>query len=330
MRLFRDVHDLGDGDLHAVRQLVLGDASDRFGIAELLGLKLIQRLQGVERLAPAGPIEAVRVRQKQHRIAGRAALDPLVDRRQEPAPPDTLAGIGRLATAGQDHEPRQVFVVRTETVRGPRAERRTAEQVRSRVQKQLRRCVVELLGLHRLHDGDVIDNLGQELPDLAQFGSGLSVLRKGERRAEHVRHPLDEGEPLPFEVLLRTRLAVVLLQRRLVVEQVQLRGTPRHVQVDHMLGLGGKLRHLRRERVDSLDRRRSRHAIALKQSRQRDRSQSHARLSEEVPSRDSLQIFLLEIHGGSFCTSAVAAALPPTLRQPNLYLARPRMRRWHV
>ena len=47
-RLARDVHQLGHDDLHAERQLVLGDPRGRLGVVQLVGLKLVQVFQGIQ------------------------------------------------------------------------------------------------------------------------------------------------------------------------------------------------------------------------------------------------------------------------------------------
>ena len=57
------------------------------------------------------------------------------------------------------------------------------------------------------------------------------ILRAGQRH-----FAADEREPFPFQQLRRASLAVVLDQFRLVIEQVELRRSADHVQVDHVLG----------------------------------------------------------------------------------------------
>ncbi len=190
--------------------------------------------------SPARAIHALGVRQEEHRVAGRAALDPLVDRRQEPAAPDALAGVGRLAAAGQHHEAGQVLVLRSQPVGGPGPHRGPAELRRARVQEELGGGVVELVRLHRLDHGEVVDHARQMLPELAELDARLAVAGERERRAQHVGHARDEGEPLALEQLLRAGLAVVLAERGLVVEQVELAGRAGHVQVDDVLGPCGQ------------------------------------------------------------------------------------------
>ena len=56
--------------------------------------------------------------------------------------------------------------------------------------------------------------------------------------AEQLGRALDEGEALVLDELLGNGLAVVLRQRRLRIEQIELRRRAGHEQVDHPLGLG--------------------------------------------------------------------------------------------
>ena len=213
---------------------------DRLGIADRLGLPGVELVQRVERLPPARAIHAPGVREEEDGIARRSALDTLIDRGQEAAAPDALARVGRLAAAGEHHEPGQVLVLGAQSVGRPGAQRRAAELGGARVQEELGGGVVELVGLHRLDHGEVVDHPRQVLPDLAQLRAGLAVAGELERRAQHVGHARDEGEPLPLEQLVGAGLAVVLAERGLVVEEVELAGRARHVQVDDVLDPRGQ------------------------------------------------------------------------------------------
>ena len=71
----------------------------------------------------------------------------------------------------------------------------------------------------------------------------LPVLLERERRAEQLRRALDESEALALgNDLGRDLLAVVLLQLRLVIEQVELRRRAGHEQIDDVLGLWREVR----------------------------------------------------------------------------------------
>ena len=78
-----DIDRLRDGHLHAKRQLVLRNARQCFGIAESIVMVAIQICGGIYGPPSQFPIHAPRIGQVQNRFALRAALDPLVHRRQE-------------------------------------------------------------------------------------------------------------------------------------------------------------------------------------------------------------------------------------------------------
>ena len=79
LRLFRDVHDLRDGCLHPVRQLVLRDARQCFGMAELSRLNFIEIVQGVQAHPANVSTHARWIGDIQHRIALRATLHSLIN-----------------------------------------------------------------------------------------------------------------------------------------------------------------------------------------------------------------------------------------------------------
>ena len=68
----------------------------------------------------------------------------------------------------------------------------------------------------------VIRNLRQVSPTIAQPMAALTDLPQWIARPQQLRHSADEGKSLSFEVFLRTVLAIKLLQFRLVDEQLVL------------------------------------------------------------------------------------------------------------
>ena len=66
--------------------------------------------------------------------------------------------------------------------------------------------------------------------------------------------PLMKANRSPFDELRGNVLAVVLLQRRLGVEQIELRRRAGHEQIDDALGLRRKHRRLRRQRISRIHR----------------------------------------------------------------------------
>jgi hypothetical protein len=113
------------------------------------------------------------------------------------------------------------------------------------------------------------------------------------RRPQHVRHALNESEAFPFEILLGTRFAVELDQLGFVIEEVELTGRARHVQVDDILGPRRVMRLFLGQRVAGEFRLAA--ALAGQHCRQSDRSQSRA-LAEKVAARDGFQNFKSQIH----------------------------------
>ena len=103
-------------------------------------------------------------------------------------------------------------------------------------------AMVELVGLHRTDDGQIIGALGQVRQEFGDPRAGLAVLRELVRRRQRSRALGNEGELLALQDAVGHRLAFELREGRLGVEQVDLGRTAEHVQEDHVLGLGGEVR----------------------------------------------------------------------------------------
>ncbi len=112
----------------------------------------VQRAEQVERVALKPGIDAGRARDVEDRVALVPQADAGVDGRQEPARP-----VGRAAAdaaAGRHHdEGGQVVRFRTEAVDHPRPQAGPARLRETRVQEDLGRRMVELVGVNRLDDG---------------------------------------------------------------------------------------------------------------------------------------------------------------------------------
>ncbi len=98
--------------------------------------------------------------------------------------------------------------------------------------------MIERVGVHRFHDGDVVDDFGQVRQQLGKLRAALAVLGELEFRAEQRRVRIDERGAIAFQQLRRRQRAVELRQLRLVVEQLQMAGRAGHEQKDDALGLG--------------------------------------------------------------------------------------------
>ena len=114
--------------------------------------------------------------------------------------------------------------------------------------------------------------------EIAEPGPGLSMLFELERRADHGKRRLiarHAREPLSAADGIGKLLAVPLLEVRLVIEQVQLRRSARHEQVNDPFGLGRMVR-LAENAAIGFGRR-----FLTKQIGQRDAAESDAGLREE-------------------------------------------------
>ena len=107
-----------------------------------------------------------------------------------------------------------------------------------------------------------------------------------------------EGEPLPLDERLGDRLAVVLLELRLVVEQLELARAAGHEQVDDALRLRREVARPRRQRVRRAARRGA--AAAASARRPASERQGHRAEADAAPSRRS--------GGGSGSSSRVRPA----------------------
>jgi hypothetical protein len=112
--------------------------------------------------------------------------------------------------------------------------------------KDLRRRVVELVGMHRLDEADVIDHPRQVRQHFRQFRPTLAVLGEGEARPEDGGVGPDESVALAADDRRRQRLAFEFLQLRLVIEEVELAGGACHEYVNDAFGLGCEMRLARR------------------------------------------------------------------------------------
>ena len=154
--LLGDVHDFGHAGLHAEGEFVLGDARDGLGVAQLILLALVEVLERVERGAAQVTGHAGRIVGEEDGVALAAALHALVHGGDEAGAPAALAAAGLDAVGDHRDEAREVLVLRAEAVGGPGTERGPALAVMSGEEQQFGRRVVELVGVHRLHERDIV------------------------------------------------------------------------------------------------------------------------------------------------------------------------------
>src|SRR4051812_22611756 len=98
------------------------------------------------------------------------------------------------------------------------------------------------------YDRDVVGNRPQVRQELGQSGPWLAIPLERKRGTEQPRGAFDEGDPLPLrDELGGNLLPVVFLQRRFVVEEVELRWRARHEEIDDLLCLWREVRRAGRK-----------------------------------------------------------------------------------
>ena len=154
--------------------------------------------------------------------------------------------------------------------------------------------MIELIRVHRAHNGDVIGDFGKVRENFGHFLSGLAAPAELVRRAQQLRLALDEGELLPAQVRVGTRLTVVLDELGLVIEQVQGRGSTRHVQVNDTLCSPRLVRAARSERIGRIGR--ASQKVLIEERAQREGAHADAAVLEELTPGAIFQVFVVKSH----------------------------------
>ena len=105
-----DIHDLWHFDLHAVSHFILIDAGKNLWISIGFEFFLIDCVDGIDQIFFQISGHPSRIFQKQNWITFGAALDSLIDRREEPTSPHALACIGSFAARSENHKPGEILV----------------------------------------------------------------------------------------------------------------------------------------------------------------------------------------------------------------------------
>ena len=248
LRLAGKIHQLRYARLHAKRQLVLGDARVDLRVGDPLVAQAIEFAERLDEAALLFAVHSGRGPDIVHRVALGEKLNTLVTARQKTGTPLSRRDRLRVAAAlaSQHDEPRQVLVHRAQSVSHPSAHARPAGDGRAGIHHRVRRVVVDLLGVHRAHDRDVIGDAGDAGQHIRNLLARLPVTAKRKQRAEALEFcVLQLGYRLAFCERLRHRLAVQSRQFRLVIERLQVGRPAGHAEKNHPLGLGRKMRQPR-------------------------------------------------------------------------------------
>ena len=231
----REVEGLGCGGLHArggLKGLNTG-AQVRVVLAtlEVLAIEKLKQAEFVALLIGGGGA-AMHVGDRF--VAGNDARALMHDGQKVRAP-HLLAGIRQPGR--DDHERRQVGVVRAEPVADPRANARALEGIRPAVQTDGGAKVIVVDVLHRSDQADVIHHAADLREKIAHLRAALAVF---------FETPI--GRLIKAFALLHG-LIVVSGEIRLGIKRVHVADAAIHEHEDHALGLGREVRLLGRERI---------------------------------------------------------------------------------
>ena len=141
----------------------------------------------------------------------------------------------------QHDERRKIIRFASDSVACPGTHRRAPRQRVTTILEDLCRRMIEEVGGHRLHDGDLVGDGPEMRQAIRKLGTGLPVSTETESRSHDGCVRLNECVSLPGDHRRRNRLSVELTQFRLVVEQLQLARASCHEQENHPFRLGSKM-----------------------------------------------------------------------------------------
>ena len=113
------------------------------------------------------------------------------------------------------------------------------------MQEQLRRGVVELVGVHGLDEAEVICHLVHVRDGIRHPDAVFPVLLEGARAAHELGGATGEGKHLALEKGVRAFLTVPFDQLGFVVKHIKVRRGAGEVQVNHAFRLGCVMRCFR-------------------------------------------------------------------------------------
>src|SRR6266853_1885016 len=233
--------------LHAVRQFVGGDPGGEFRHARILLIKtLIEQVH----LVQTRPLLLRRhvltgSRQVQNRIALGAEYRALISRRQEAVLPVRRAGIGSAFLVQDDHKTRKVLVLAAQTVGDPGAHAREAHLDRAGVPLVVGYHVIVRKALAGMNECQVVHDRADIWEYFRDPSARFPILLEAEW-ALHQRSGISLAN-LDLAVSIH-RHAVVLFERRFVLEGVKVAYAPAHEKRYYRFRAGFEMRGLRSER----------------------------------------------------------------------------------
>ena len=175
-------------------------------------------------------------------VAPAAEGHSLMRRGQKPAGPVQRAAAWPSPTGLQHHESRKVLGLATDAVADPGTHAGMTEDRSAGIHHHLGRRVVEVVGVDRLDEGEVVDDAGRVREAVRHPCTRLAVALEGAVDAQQIGRILGEavheGEALALHPGGGDGLAVQLLQFGFGFPQLELARSAGHEQVDDVLGFG--------------------------------------------------------------------------------------------
>jgi hypothetical protein len=228
--------------LHAEGHFVLADAGGDLRIADVIEGELVEVLDGIDDELALGAGDAMRVGEKVHRVALGTEFDALVDGGQEPAAPGAVARSENLS-GDEGDEGGEVLAFAAEPVADPGTDTGTAEAGEAGEGEKLGGGVVELVGVERLDETQLVGDALQVGKEVGYLDAGFPAAFEGELvilgRPEEVGLFADEGELLALEKLVGAEFTAAFLELRFEIEEVEVGRGSNEVDVDDALGPGG-------------------------------------------------------------------------------------------
>ena len=156
-------------------------------------------------------------------------------RAQKAAAPHGRAA-GGSAAAGEDDVGRQVVRFAAQAIRQPASHHGQAQFAAAALHRECGRVVIELIGVQRANQADVVGTRGDVRQQIGKLHAALAVALEFSRAGPERGVFLDKREPHVFQQRRRKLLAGQLGQLRLGIEQVELRRCAVHEQEDAPLG----------------------------------------------------------------------------------------------
>ena len=165
LRLAGEIHQLRRARLEPVRHLVALDPGGDLRIADRVEGERVEPVERVERGSLRFPVDPLGVGEIEDRIAGAAKGGAAVEGGEEAGAVVARSAAG-ASGAGQHDIAGKILRLAPQAVERPGPEARPAELLRAGVHQNLRRRVIDRVGLHRTDDADVVGDspdVGQQL-----------------------------------------------------------------------------------------------------------------------------------------------------------------------